>query len=282
MPYRAYAAGNNRAADLMNLLFAGSKEEIEVAFLAAGWTRASPSTLHTTLLGVRAVAEGHGDRYAPMSHMLVDDRPPDMLWEKGFNDFSKRHHVRIWKQDATWNGKPLWIGAATRDVDFAFLRRGGGAMTHRIAQDIDQERDKIAHDLQFTECTDMVGWWDRPGAPTTARNATGDLMDTDGRLAVMQLNACAAPRTVDESASEPLRTRPNAFKRVLRREILSARSDFYRSTVYWRAYEGTRWMVLAMRHRHHPEEQRTPDAHGESGTMAGGFFARARNSSWFR
>jgi hypothetical protein len=282
MPYRAYTAGANRAADLMNVLFAGSKDEIEAAFLAAGWTRASPSTLHTSVLGVRAVAEGHGDRFAPMSRMQVDDRRPDMLWEKGLNDFSKRHHVRIWQQDATWNGKPLWIGAATRDVDFAFLRRGGGAMTHKIAQDIDQERDKIAHDLQFTECTDVVDWWDRPGAPTTARNATGDLMDTDGRLAVMRLNGCASPHTVDESASEPLRARPKAFKRVLRREILSARSDFYRSTVYWRAYEGTRWMVLAIRHRHHPEEQRTPDAHGESPTIAAGFFARARNSSWFR
>jgi hypothetical protein len=262
------------------VLVAGSKEEIEAAFLAAGWTAAKPSTLHSTVLGVRAVAEGHGERYAPMSRMLANDAAPDMLWEKGLNDFSKRHHVRIWKQDATWNGKPVWIGAATRDIDFAFLRRGGGAMTHKIAADIDQERDKIAHDLEFTSCTEMVDWWDRPGAPTTARNATGDLMDTDGRLAVMRMNHCAAPRLV-ASDSEPLRTRPNGFKRVLRREILSARSDFYRSTIYWRAYEGTRWMVLAIRHRH-PHEQPGPDAHQDSGAIAGGFFARAKNSSWLR
>jgi len=282
MPYRAYAAGSNRASDLMNLLFAGSKEEIDAAFLAAGWMRASPSTMHTTLVGVRAVAEGHGDRHAPMSHMLANDREPDMMWEKGLNDFSKRHHVRIWKQDATWDGQPLWIGAATRDVDFAFLRRGGGAMTHKIAQDIDQERDKIAHDFEFTACTDVVDWWDRPGAPTAARNGTGDLMETDGRLAVLRLNRCESPRVVEDSDSEPLPMHPNPFKRLLRREILSARSDFYRSTIYWRAYEGTRWAVLALVHRHHPpQEPRTTEPQSDSETVAGGFFARARNSSWF-
>jgi hypothetical protein len=283
MPYRAYVAGSNRASDLMNVLFAGSKEEIEAAFLAAGWTRASVSTMHTTLVGVRAVAEGHGDRHAPMSRLLANDREPDMLWEKGLNDFSKRHHVRIWQQDSTWNGQALWIGAATRDVDFAFLRRGGGAMTHKIAQDIDQERDKIAHDFEFTACIDVVDWWDRPGAPTTARNGTGDLMETDGRLAVLRLNRCSSPRVVDDADAEPLRTRPNAFKRMLRREILSARSDFYRSTVYWRAYEGTRWAVMAMLHRHRPpQEPRTTETPGDPGTTDSGFFARARNSSWFR
>ncbi len=67
-------------------------------------------------------------------------------------------------------------------------------MTHKIAQDVDEERDKIAHDFEFTACTDMIDWWDRPGAPTAARNATGDLMETDGRLAVMRLNSCTSPR----------------------------------------------------------------------------------------
>jgi hypothetical protein len=75
--------------------------------------------------------------------------------------------------------------------------------------------------------------------------------------------------------------RPNFFKRLVRREILSVRSDFYRSTIYWRAYEGTRWAVLALLHRHHPPQQpRAPEAAGESGTSSNSLFARARNSSW--
>ncbi len=114
MPYPAYAAVSNRASDLMNVLFAGSREEIESAFLTAGWTRPNRMNMRSRIQGLRAVAENRGSTSSPMSRLLADDREPDTLWEKGLNDISKRHHVRIWKQDSTWNGQPLWIGAAAR------------------------------------------------------------------------------------------------------------------------------------------------------------------------
>lgn len=281
MPYRAYAAGSNRASDLMNVLIAGSEQELESAFVAAGWTHPAERTLRTRIQGVRAVAEGRSERDFPMSRMIADDRGPDMSWEKGLNDVAKRHHVRIWRQNATWHGQPLWIAAATRDVDFAFLRRGGGALTHKIAQDVDEERDKIANDLEFTACTDVVDWWERPGAPTSARNATGDLMETDGQLAVIRLNRCASPHVVTAD-SEPLPSRPGFGKRLLRREILSVRSDFYRTNPYWRAYEASRWLVNAIRRRRHPETQAQGEKLDKSGSVENGFLVRARNSSWFR
>jgi LssY C-terminus len=283
MPYRAYQPGSNRPSDLMNVLFAGTREEIETAFKAAGWTEASPRTLRSRIVGARAVAEGRGDLNAPMSRLLAGDRDPDMLWEKGLNDVSKRHHVRIWKQDGTWEGKPLWIGAATRDIDFAFLRHGG-SFTHKIASNLDEERDKIAHDFEFTGCTEAVDWWDRPGAPTDARNATGDLMNTDGELAVIRMNGCARPKRASSADAESLKYRPNFFKRVIRREILSVRSDFYRTNMYWRAYEGTRWLVLAVKNRHRLQETPSDQAFEKRGQMADstGFLSRAKNSSWLR
>ncbi len=281
MPYRAYVPGSNRASDLMNLLLAGTRSEIEDAFTAAGWTHPAVRTLRSKIAGVRAVMEDRSDRTLPVSRMLADDRDPDMSWEKGLNDVAKRHHVRIWRQNATWNGKPLWIAAATRDVDFAFLRRGGGALTHRIEEDVDQERDKIANDLEFTSCTDLVDWWDRPGAPISARNATGDLMVTDGEMAVIRLNRCAAPRAVSAD-SEPLPSRPNFAKRLLRREILSFRSDVYRTNTYWRSYEAARWMLAAIRHRHHSTAEKETLRVEKSGSAEDGFLTRARNSSWLR
>lgn len=278
MPYRAYAASSNRPSDLMNILLVGSREEIETAFEAAGWSRPSAPTLGARIRGIRAVAERHSDETFPMSRMTAGDREPDMSWQKGLNDVSKRHHVRIWKQDTTWNGQPVWIAAATRDVDFTYLRKGS-ALTHKIARDVDGERDKIAHDLEFTSCTNLIDWWDRPGAPTAARNATGDLMETDGQLAVIRMNRCSAPRSVDMTSGEPIEARPRFAKRLLRREILSVRSDFYRTNVYWRTYEATRWMVLAIKHRHYPEPL-TPAE--KTDTVQNGFLVRAKNSSWFR
>jgi hypothetical protein len=280
MPYRTYAPGSNRASDLMNLLLVGDEKEIESAFIAAGWTKPAPTTLRSRIQGIRAVAERKSDEHFPMSRLLADDRTADMSWQKGLNDVSKRHHIRIWKQDATWNGRQLWIAAATRDVDFSYLRHGS-ALTHRISQDLDEERDKIAHDLEFTGCTDLLDWWDRPGAPTTARNATGDMMETDGRLAVVRINNCDSPRVVNGKESEPLVSRPGFAKRLLRREILSVRSDFYRRNVYWRSYEGVRWVVLAMRHRHELQFP-APGEKIEQNTAASSIMARVRNSSWFR
>ena len=226
------------------------------------------------------MAENRGDRTAPMSMLLVNDRPPDMLWQKGLNDFAKRHHIRVWKQPETWDGQELWVGAATRDVDLAFLRRGQ-TFTHRVAEQIDEERDKIANDFEFTACTDVVDWWDRPGAPMSARNATGDLMDTDGRLAVIRLNSCASPNMVASSGGEPLRVRPNPFLRFVRRQILSVRSDYYRQNMYWRTYEGTRWMVEAIRNRRRGPSSKPSDLE-PSGAVAASRFSRIRNSSWLR
>ena len=273
MPYRTYTR-SNRPSDLLNVILIGSREQIAAAFKAAGWTEPKPPSWRSRLNGVRAVVQGQGYRAAPMSRLLVNDVEADMSWQKSLNDVAKRHHVRLWKQSATWEGQEIWVGAATRDIDFAYLRPGQ-AMTHRIEEDIDLERDKIARDMEFTNCTSLVDWWDRPGAPLNAKNATGDPMSTDGRLAIVKMGACDAPHGI--ASAEPIRIHGNYFQRLARRQILSVRSDFYRRNMYWRTYEGTRWMVLAVRHRH----ERAPQFRPSDGS-ADSFLQRALNSSWMR
>ncbi|MBZ5602505.1 MAG: LssY C-terminal domain-containing protein [Acidobacteriia bacterium] len=270
MPYRAYTK-SNRPSDLVNVILIGSRAQIAEAFAAAGWTEAKAPSWKARANNVRAVVQGQGYRQAPMSRMVINDVEPQMSWQKGLNDVSKRHHIRLWKQPSMWQGQETWVGAATRDVDFAYLRPGQ-PVTHRIEEDIDLERDKIARDLEFTNCA-SVDYWDRPGSPVTAHNATGDPMSTDGRLAIVRMNACEAPRGI--ASAEPLRAHGNYFQRLARRQILSVRCDFYRQNMYWRSYEATRWLVLAARHRHpRPQEFRPV----ESDSMV----ARIKNSSWLR
>jgi len=45
--------------------------------------------------GSRAFVEGRGSESFPMTHLLLNDEEADMSWQKGLNDMSKRHHVRI-------------------------------------------------------------------------------------------------------------------------------------------------------------------------------------------
>jgi LssY C-terminus len=247
MPSRTLATVRQLPSDLTNVALIGSRDQIAAAFAAAGWTAARPLSFRRRVQWLRAIGERHGFDSAPMSSLSLNGAQADMSWEKGLNDVSKRHHIRLWKQAGQWEGQDLWIGAATRDVDFGYLRPGR-PFTHKIAADVDQERDKVAYDLAFTGCTNRLDWAARTNVPRVTENGTGDQMTTDTRLAVVELNDCSAPRLSTETANiAPVPIHGGKVALFLRREILSARSDLIRNNWYWRGFEATRWMAGVLR-----------------------------------
>lgn len=255
LPYRTSVPVSGRSSDLTNVLFIGSRAEILTAFDAAGWTQPGPATFRDRLHWIRAVAELRGDDAAPMSLLLLNGSEPDMSWQKGLNDVSKRHHIRLWKAAGTWHGREMWVGAATRDIDFAYMRPGR-RLSHKIAEDVDQERDKVAYDMAFSSCGNILNWTDRADFPRFARNATGDPVLTDGRMVVIELNDCQWPRLSTETVdAAPLPEHGNQLQRFARREILSARNGLLRTNPYWRTFEASRWVVQSIRRR----ERRTAD-----------------------
>ena len=165
LPYRTHtpASGKtkDRSSDLTNVLLVGSHDQIVAAFDAAGWTQPNSSSFRGSINWLRAIAELRGDQGAPMSLLLLNGSEPDMSWQKGLNDVSKRHHIRLWKTAGTWHGQELWTGAATRDIDFAYMRPGK-RLSHKIEADVDQERDKVAYDLAFSSCGNVLNWTERP------------------------------------------------------------------------------------------------------------------------
>jgi len=122
-------------------------------------------------------------------------------------------------------------------------------MTHKIAENVDEERDKVVNDLLFTSCTSLLDTPERADIPAFSRNATGDPMRTDSRLAIVQVNACSAPASTLQFDNAALPLHGSKVQRFARREILSLRSDVVRENIYWRSYEGVRWMVTAYRAR---------------------------------
>jgi hypothetical protein len=167
--------------------------------------------------------------------------------EKGLNDVSKRHHIRLWKLADGWDGQDLWIGAATRDVEFGYMRPGR-PFAHKIAADLDRERDKVAYDLAFTGCTNTLDWAGRTDVPRVAENATGDAMTTDTRLALVELNECNSPRLSTETTdTAPVPMHGGKLAVFARREILSVRNDLLRNNWYWRTYENARWIGGVLR-----------------------------------
>jgi hypothetical protein len=257
MPKRTRDPENHRLSDVTNVLLIGSRDEISHAFRAAGWSEAAPDTIRARIGCIRAAAEVHGFRAAPMTNLLLNGKGPDMSWQKSLNDVSKRHHIRLWKQAGMWYGQELWLAAATRDVDFAYMRPGR-TFTHEIAPIVDQERDKVINDLVFTACARPLDLTLRPDLPRFSRNGTGDPIATDTRLAVLQMNTCSAQQasaenaddgpTPDHGASSNI-ARGGKMQRFVRREIMITRNDFLRTNVYYRSFEVSRWVVNYVRYR---------------------------------
>jgi hypothetical protein len=242
MPIRTYATAPARPSDLTNVMLIGSRDEIADAFAAAGWSAPRPLTFGRRVGWLRAIGLRRGFDSAPMSSLLLNGEPADMSLEKSLNDVSKRHHIRLWKQAGAWEGQDVWIGAATHDVDFGYLRPGR-AFTHKIAADVDRERDKVAYDLAFTGCANTLAWARRTNVPRVTENGTGDAMTTDTRVAVVELNDCSTPRLSTETSDlAPVPIHGGRVAVFARREILSLRSDLLRNNWFWRGYEVSRWI----------------------------------------
>lgn len=183
-PYRTYAQRPPEPSDLTNVMFVGTADEIRRAFERAGWTTAEELSQKSTMETVRAVIEGRGYKEAPVSILLLDGRPPDMVFQKQNDTFAQRHHLRIWQRGDEFRGKPVWVCAGTHDIGIDFSA-DNGTFIHRIDPQIDRERAKVVNDLMFTRIPKGVSLVERPDVPKQASNATGDELITDGRMAVL-------------------------------------------------------------------------------------------------
>jgi ankyrin repeat protein len=174
------------SSDLTNLMFIGSEQEVSSAFNEAGWWEAVPTGFGNNMKVVQATLRQTGYNEGPMSTLLLMGRPPDLTFQKSLDTFARRHHIRIWKLDSTYNGRQVWVGAATHDIATEHSKTMT-KWTHRIDPHIDRERDWVESDLLFAGTATGYVDVDRPAAPKKLENATGDDIVTDGIMTVVQV-----------------------------------------------------------------------------------------------
>lgn len=172
------------ASDLTNLMFLGTEEQLKSAFGAAGWVTAAQLSAVSGLEVVRAVAESRGYKEAPVSTLLLDGKKPDLVFQKQNNTFAMRHHLRVWRRPASFHDRPVWVCAATHDIGIEFSPEKRNFI-HKIDPEIDRERAKVASDLAFSGHVKALSLVARPAAPQHSQNATGDKLETDGRMVVL-------------------------------------------------------------------------------------------------
>ncbi len=234
LPYWTYRERKRKPEDPTNLVFIGSRGEIERAFAAAGWTGSLSPSAATRLQAVRAIAENRGYRNAPMKTLLLDGAKPDITRQKTLNTFTRRDHLRIWKRPDLWHGRTVWVSAATKDIAANVSLRPFG-FTHQIQNEVDLERNKVVTDLEFTGCVESVTFVERPEVSGSLGYPARKGLSTDGRVAVIVLNSCDKSLQAPVIAAE--NPDPAVAVRILRRIVLTARNHFLRDNRAWRTGE---------------------------------------------
>ncbi len=239
-PFFTTRGVTSKTADLTNLLFLGSREQVVAAFTAAGWWPAEPLTRRSVLAVYKAISAKRGYPTAPMSTLLLAGRQPDLNFQKSFNTVAKRHHIRIWQEPGQLEGRDIWIGAATHDIAMRF-REAGNTFTHRIDPMVDRERTKIIDALSFEGCAEKIQLLDRRLMTKPSDRA----LVTDGRLAAITLKQCEATAFV---ATEIHPHQPRtAGGRFISRLVLEGRQSVLRGNVYYLSYRLARLALSGIR-----------------------------------
>jgi ankyrin repeat protein len=189
---------DNKLSDLTNLMFIGSQQQLLAAFQESGWFEADGLNMSSAMKSVQATLRGTGYTQAPVSLLMIDGKAPDFVFQKSLDTFAKRHHIRVWKLPETYQGRDVWIGAATHDIAIS-TSRGATKWSHRIDPHIDREREWIETDMLYSGTASSYALVDRPHVPKKAANATGDEVVTDGQLSIVELGQ-TKPNLLNASA----------------------------------------------------------------------------------
>jgi len=237
-------------ADLVNMLFLGSQQQMQDAFTAAGWLPGDPNSSHAFFKQFSAFLTFTNYPTMPVSHQLLNGRSQDFTWQKSFDSYGKREHVRVWSQPHTVLDEQAWLSAYTRETSAALSVRYH-KFIHHIDRNLDEGVNMLVRDLTLSGCVDSVYLLPRPDVDQSMVNSTGDEMRTDGMLTVVQLRDCNRPSIEYTRANPLIPIRPRSrVLRYFRNEVLLYKSDVIRGNIIYGAFDLCRIGIHSFRHRH--------------------------------
>jgi hypothetical protein len=174
--------------DLVNFVLIGSEKQVQDALAAANWHVADTSTPGAVAKAILMATQKQDYLQMPMSQLYLFGRVQDFGYEQAepYAMVASRHHFRIWKSTATYNGQPVWAGAGTHDIGFEKDQRNG-KVTHKIDPAVDGERDHIGESLQQAGQVKMMTYFTPSDLVQESKNATGGGFHSDGRVLVIFL-----------------------------------------------------------------------------------------------
>ena len=199
LPYRVgdKPEGGN-PGDLVNFVLVGSQEQVTTAFKDAGWLQADKSNKDAVVSALLATLQKNSYMTVPMSILYLFGRPQDFGFERTDPVLvaAQRHHFRIWNSPLSTSQQTVWAGAGTHDIGIEKDQRSANAITHKIDQNVDGERDFIGETLKNAGQVQAMEYMTRSHPITSAKTATGGEIKSDGRVLVIVLKG--APTTASK------------------------------------------------------------------------------------
>lgn len=242
--------GSDKDADLVNMMFLGSQEQLQESFDAVGWRGADRKNPRAVMKQFGAVLTFTSYSHMPVSTQYLNGKAQDFTWQKSFDSYGKREHIRVWSEPGMVNSEHPWLGAFTRETSAALSLRYH-QFIHHIDANLDDDVNMLVRDLTLSGCVDSVYLLPRPEVERQMFNATGDEMRTDGMLTVVQLKDCKRPAIeyTERNPLIPIRPRSRVV-RYFRNEILLYKSDVIRGNILYGAFDLCRIGIHSLRHRH--------------------------------
>jgi hypothetical protein len=186
--------------DPVNLGLQGTEQQIHATMVAAGWTLADDLGLRANLRIVTSTITRRSYPQAPVSNLYLFGHPQAFCYQQEVDGSpGKRHHVRFWPTPDAWmlpgGYQTDWLAAGTfdRSVGLSVFTL---QITHRIADDIDVERDHIVSSVTDAGVGARVEVIDNFSTGYHSRNGGGDAIVTDGDLPIIDLRAVIVPDVV--------------------------------------------------------------------------------------
>jgi hypothetical protein len=185
-----------RAGDPLNLVVIGELEDLITIFTSSGWDETSALTMSSGLSMAKAFFTGENDRYSPVSPLYYKGHPQDIAFQKTRDNINQRLHFRLWYTPMRYNGKPVWMGAISRDIGVKFTLTTWYMTTHKIDPNLDDSRDYLLADLLEMQKVQKYGFINNPGLAAPGhknKNLTNDPYFTDGKRLVIEVSTESTP-----------------------------------------------------------------------------------------
>lgn len=180
-----------RNGDPVNLVLLGRSADILSALTRSGWSFTHRISFDTARRMVGAAISGNPYPVAPISPLYLFDRSQDVAMQRARSNILQRNHLRLWLAPFRFEGKPVWVGQVSRDIDVKVTIKSPTLTTHVIDPNVDEAREALLQSLLISGAVRSFGFV--AGAPFATvlepgSNLSGDPFFSDGLRLVVRVS----------------------------------------------------------------------------------------------